>query len=81
MGYRRQREDAALVSVADIWPDHPDRTTYSGGVVYTLAGLIAPPDTLNLWRGFTVEPAAGAWMLLQDHLFENICKRNRRDYG
>jgi len=30
----------------------------------------------NLWRGFGVQPRAGDWSLLQDHIFKNICAEN-----
>ena len=68
-------------SVAEVWLDHPDRTTYSGGLVYAPPRLVAPPDALNLWRGFAVEPAPGSWGRLHSHIFENICKADDDNFN
>ena len=38
-----------------------------------------PPDTYNLWRGFGVEPKAGDWPLIRQHLLEVVCSGNESD--
>lgn len=42
---------------------------------------MTPPDTLNLWRGFGVEPEPGEWPLICQHLFEVICSGSASDYS
>ena len=38
-----------------------------------------PADTYNLWRGFGVEPKAGDWPLIRQHLLEVVCSGNESD--
>lgn len=59
-----------------VWLTHPHRREYLGGVAFAPLKDVAP-DTLNLWRGFSVEPKAGDWSLLREHIRTNICSRNQ----
>jgi hypothetical protein len=49
---------------------------------YDRAGMFpkgdAPPNTLNLWQGWGVEPAAGKWKTLAWHLLHIICNGNKK---
>ncbi len=55
------------------WLGHPDRRQYEG-VIFAPGREV--PGHYNLWRGFAVEPVKGDWDLLQEHLFEIICRAN-----
>lgn len=37
-----------------------------------------PPDHLNMYRGFAIEPVAGDWIDLQRHIFRIICNGDKR---
>ncbi|MER8371107.1 primase-helicase family protein [Mesorhizobium sp. M1406] len=40
-----------------------------------------PPDELNMYRGFAIEPAKGDWLDLQRHVFRIICNGDKRLYA
>jgi len=61
--------------VADVWLRHPERRQFIGGVCFDPVVDRTPPDALNLWEGFAVEPRKGDWSLLRDHLKNIICRR------
>jgi hypothetical protein len=67
---------------AEVWLAHPDRQQYRGGVVFDPSGKHARPDALNLWQGFAIEPKAGSWALMQEHIRTVICRGqpDRYDY-
>lgn len=58
--------------VGTIWLEHPQRRQYLGGVVMDPAGK-APADCWNLWRGFNVNPQAGDWSLMRNHIVKVLC--------
>jgi hypothetical protein len=64
------------VTLTKVWLSHPLRRQFLGGVEFAPAREL-PADTLNLWRGFSVEPKCGDWSLLRAHIFENICSGNQ----
>jgi hypothetical protein len=39
-----------------------------------------PPNTLNLYPGFSVQPNPGDWGLLKTHVLNNICRGNQKYY-
>lgn len=58
--------------LAKVWLSHLLRREYVGGVAFAPGGAV-PADTLNLWRGFSVEPMPGDWSFFRAHIFEIIC--------
>jgi transposase len=69
--------DTATYPAAGLWLGHEDRRQYLGGVVFDPTGNV-PADTLNLWEGFAVEPKAGDWSLLKEHMLTVLCAGNQR---
>ena len=63
---------------AEWWLTHPARRQYLDGVTFDPARR-APPGYMNLWRGFAVEPRAGDWSLMREHIEKVICSSVRRD--
>jgi len=59
-------------AVADLWLTNPARSQYLGGVTFDPTRQ-APPNYMNLWRGFAVDPAPGNWSLMRDHIARVIC--------
>jgi hypothetical protein len=57
-----------------LWLIHPLHRKYLG-ITFAPDGKV-PDDHYNLWRGFGVEPKAGDWSLLNEHLFDNICQQD-----
>jgi Primase C terminal 2 (PriCT-2)/Family of unknown function (DUF5906) len=57
---------------AEWWLSNPKRRQYLGGVTFDPSGSAAA-DTLNLWRGWAVQPAPGDWSLMAAHIHEVIC--------
>jgi hypothetical protein len=64
--------------VADSWLNWPGRRQYEG-ITFDPSGK-APADLFNMWRGWKVEPAAGNWSMLQDHILEVVCQGSRELY-
>lgn len=61
--------------LAKVWLAHPGRRQYLNGVSLEPMRDV-PEGTLNLWRGFSVEPAPGDWSRLRSHIVENVCSGN-----
>jgi Family of unknown function (DUF5906) len=59
---------------ARVWLTHRGRKQFIGGVVFDPSTREQPPDILNLWRGFAVEPRPGSWGLMKDHVRTVICR-------
>lgn len=55
--------DGKLVTRADLWLKSPNRRAYKG-IIFDPARQ--HEGWLNLWRGWSVEPAPGDWSLLRD---------------
>jgi hypothetical protein len=59
------------------WLEHPQRRSYDGVEFWPNPdGAPATPRYLNLWSGFSVEPAAGGrqrYATFHDHLLNNVC--------
>ena len=71
------RGNAMFRPVADVWLSHPDRRQFIGGVIFDPSQRHVGPSVLNLWQGFAVQPRAGSWARLQDHIQQVICAGNR----
>lgn len=65
---------------ATVWLKHPDRKQYIGGVIFDPSGRRYSGDTLNLWRGFAVQPKPGSWERLKTHIHRNICNSDQTKY-
>ena len=66
-----------LEPLGDFWLKHPNRRQYEQ-VVFQPEG--DTPGCLNLWRGWGLEPIPGDWSLMQEHLYENVCRGSQGDY-
>lgn len=53
------------------WLRHPQRRQYERIV---FAPGLDVPGSLNLWRGFAVQPTPGDCSLFLDHIRQNVCK-------
>jgi hypothetical protein len=49
------------------WLKHPRRLTYAG-LIFRPGGDKVIDDKLNLWRGWGVNPKAGEWNLMREHI-------------
>jgi hypothetical protein len=61
--------------LAPFWLTHRQRRTYRG---LALTPGFDLPDTLNLWRGWAVEPKQGDWSLMEAHIADNLCSGDTR---
>ena len=61
------------------WIEHPGRRTFER-IALIPSGPV-PPGTFNLWRGFGVEPRAGRWPTIDNHLREIVCAGNAEHYA
>jgi len=62
------------------WLEQPTRRSYKRGIVFDPSDE-APPDTYNLWRGFTVSAVSGnKHHKFLDHLRDNICSGNEEHF-
>jgi hypothetical protein len=62
-----------LMPLAKYWLEYPKRRTYEHVIFDPTPDFITPADTLNLWRGFAVQPTPGRWDRFDAHLCEVIC--------
>jgi hypothetical protein len=60
------------VQLGRYWIDSPHARRYSG-IVFDPSGREYPPDVLNLWTGFAIEPKAGNWSVVREHIRDVIC--------
>ena len=70
-------ETPIIKPLADVWLTHKagaqfDRLVYAPEG----SGIRVGPHDLNGWRGFTVQPAPGAWSLTRDTLIKQILCRD-----
>jgi len=79
----RDMYDNCLVNgepVGNWWLKHPQRRTFSGGIVFKPNGVVAPGE-YNLWQGFAYEPKRGDWSLLRKHIHDIVCRREITDFN
>jgi hypothetical protein len=65
--------------LGDAWIAHRNRRTYD--FIDLIPRGACPETTFNIWRGFGVEPKAGDWRLIRQHLLEVVCSGNELNYG
>lgn len=58
---------------AEWWLSNPKRRHYDRGAIFDPSGN-TPEGYLNLWRGYGVDPAAGDWSLLREHIERVVCR-------
>lgn len=76
----RVATDKSTIPLSQWWNMQPDRRAYMGGVTFE-PGAKPLKNTLNLWRGFSVEPnPEGSCHLYLEHLFENVAQGNEAAY-
>jgi hypothetical protein len=70
------------IRVSKEWFLWKERRQYLGrGVVFEPGGpLEIKNDMLNMWRGFGIDPMAGDWKLMRDHIFNVVCSGNQRHF-
>lgn len=68
-------KDDAMVErcIADEWIRSPHRREYKGIIFEPMKDI---PGYYNLWQGFAVEPRAGDWSLMKEHITNIICQRD-----
>lgn len=66
------------ISKPHVWLNSPKRRQFSR--IEFEPGLTLPPDHLNLFRGWNIQPKQGDWSLFRQHLQDNICKGNEGHY-
>ncbi len=64
--------------LGEAWVEHPRRRTYQRLALVPKGP--APPGTYNLWRGWGLEPKAGGWPKLREHLLEVICGGDKEHF-
>jgi hypothetical protein len=64
---------------ANIWLEHRDRRQFINGVTFDPSGS-SDPGIFNLWQGFAVTPVPGDWSLMQHHIWDVICKKDKIRY-
>lgn len=57
------------------WLEHPKGRQYEG--IVFLPGSESPTGYLNMWEGFAYVAQQGNWQLLREHIWENICNREK----
>jgi Family of unknown function (DUF5906)/Bifunctional DNA primase/polymerase, N-terminal len=62
-------ENDITVALGSYWLKHSQRRQYSG-VVFEPCKPAVINGKLNLWRGWGIEPQAGDWSLMQQHIGE-----------
>jgi hypothetical protein len=63
--------------LGDFWVKHPMRKQFEQVVFKPEAET---PGSLNLWRGWGLEDKPGDWSMMQEHLYDNVCKKSKADY-
>jgi hypothetical protein len=64
--------------LGEVWIKHPMRRQYTGITMEPCKE--STEGKYNLWRGFSVEPVAGVWKLMRDHIFHIICSQDDNAY-
>jgi hypothetical protein len=67
-------------TIANWWLMNARRRQYIAGVTFDPTGN-APPDFLNLWSGFSVEPMVGDWSRMRNHIRVVICRGNEERFN
>lgn len=59
------------------WLKHPGRKQYAG-LIFRPGGDKIIDGKLNLWRGWGIEPKAGDWGLMRDHIYIVMTSNNQQ---
>jgi hypothetical protein len=71
--------DGKGIQLSRLWFKWDNRRQYIGrGAVFEPGGpLHIQGDTLNMFRGFAIDPAPGNWSLMQAHILNVLCNGQR----
>ena len=72
-----QRGQPKHIQLATAWLGSFKRREYQGII---FEPQVKNDKFYNLFNGFTYQPAPGDWSLFKNHIFENICSKNLRDF-
>lgn len=77
---RQTKKKDKRMNQGDLWVSSPWRRSYDN--VLFAPGQPLPPEFLNLWRGFSVEPAdnPAGWALLKEHLRLHVAGGDEPSY-
>ncbi|MBT3990063.1 MAG: hypothetical protein HOG95_01390 [Rhodospirillaceae bacterium] len=65
--------------IAVWWLSWRGRKTFVNGTGLYPDGIV-PAGTLNLWRGWCLEPVEGEWRTIRTHLLEVVCSGDKEYY-
>jgi hypothetical protein len=68
----QQGKNVVMQNAAEWWLRNPQHREFIKGTIFAPSGPV-PAGMLNLWEGFAVEPRAGDWSLLREHMRTIIC--------
>jgi hypothetical protein len=78
----KAHEEDAAQPLGKAWFRHASRRQYLRGVVFDPGKPIEPTaGVLNLWRGYGVQPKAGNWSLMREHIRQIICAGDKARFG
>jgi hypothetical protein len=72
-----QKGQPKQIQLATAWLGSPKRREYQGVI---FEPQIKNDKFYNLFSGFAYQPIEGNWSLFKNHIFENICSKNLRDF-
>jgi hypothetical protein len=75
---RDHQGNERIKPLAKAWLEHPRRRQYEGLELDPSGPPELPNGSLNLWRGFGVEPKRGEWPLLAGHVLEVLANGDPR---
>jgi Family of unknown function (DUF5906) len=71
-----KKGEPVFSQVAPLWLRRYDRRQFIGGVIFDPSNNNRNPEKLNLWQGFAVQPRAGSWAKMKDHILSVVCAGN-----
>jgi hypothetical protein len=74
-----QKYGSTRENFANTWLKSSSRREYPNGITMAEIGE-EPEGTFNLWTGFPVEPKAGNWDYMKEHILVNIAGGNEEHY-
>jgi hypothetical protein len=72
-----QKGQPKHIQLATAWLSSSKRRGYQGII---FEPQIKNDKFYNLFNGFAYQPICGDWSLFKNHIFENICSKNLRDF-
>jgi Family of unknown function (DUF5906)/Primase C terminal 2 (PriCT-2)/Bifunctional DNA primase/polymerase, N-terminal len=75
------KDQPIMANVANVWLGHRERRQFIQGVAFDPTGKRVRDGVLNLWQGFAVQPKAGSWQRMMDHIRRIVCAGNDECYN